>query len=67
MSVQEICKEIRSRAEKDARPSGEIFRDIIQTGTQMYCSKQWPRDAVIGFCAYLVRFLENQTPKDESK
>ena len=34
----------------------------MQTGAQMYLSRQWPRDAVISFCASLVRFLDNQTP-----
>lgn len=67
MSVQEICREIRARAERDARPSQEIYASIMQNGAQMYFSKQWPRDAVIGFCACLVRFLENQSPKEEQK
>jgi len=63
MPVQEICKEIRARAEKDSRPSEQIFQEILQSGAQMYISRQWPRDAVISFCASLVRFLENQTPQ----
>ena len=67
MSVQEICREIKSRAEKDARPSEQIYASIMQSGAQMYFSRQWPRDAVISFCASLVRFLENQTSKDEQK
>ena len=62
MPVQEICKEIRARAEKDSRPSEQIFREILQSGAQMYLSRQWPRDAVISFCASIVRFLDNQTP-----
>lgn len=62
MPVQEICKEIRARAEKDSRPSEQIFQEILQSGAQMYLSRQWPRDAVISFCASLVRFLDNQTP-----
>ena len=37
----------------------------MQTGAQMYLSHQWPRDAVIGFCASLVRFLDNQTPQKQ--
>ena len=65
MPVAEICKEIRSRAEKDARPSEEIYASIMQNGAQMYFSRQWPRDAVIAFCASVVRFLDNQTPKRE--
>ena len=67
MAVAEICREIRARAEKDARPSRDIFADILQTGAQMYMSKQWPRDAVIAFCASIVRFLDNQTPKKEEE
>lgn len=62
MPVAEICREIRSRAEKDSRPSEQIFQEILQSGAQMYLSRQWPRDAVISFCASLVRFLDNQTP-----
>ena len=62
MPVQEICKEIRVRAEKDSRPSEQIFQEILQSGAQMYFARQWPRDAVISFCASLVRFLDNQTP-----
>lgn len=65
MPVAEICKEIRSRAEKDSRPSEDIFHDILQSGASMYFSRQWPRDAVIAFCASLVRFLDNQSPKQE--
>ena len=67
MSVQETCREIRKRAEADGRPSKEIFASIMQSGTQMYFSHQWPRDAVIAFCAMMVRFLENQTPKEEQR
>ena len=63
--MAEICKEIRSRAEKDSRPSEEIFREILNSGTQMYFSKEWPRDAIISFCASIVRFLDNQSPKQE--
>ena len=62
MPIQEICKEIRSRAEKDSRPSEQIFQEILQSGAQMYFARHWPRDAVISFCASLVRFLDNQTP-----
>lgn len=62
MPVAEICREIRNRAEKDSRPSEQIFQEILQSGAQMYLSRQWPRDAVIAFCASLVRFLDNQTP-----
>lgn len=65
MPVAEICREIRAKAEKDNRPSQEIFREILQSGAQMYFSKQWPRDALISFCASLVRFLDNQTPKQQ--
>ena len=62
MPVAEICREIRSKAEKDSRPSEQIFQEILQSGAQMYFARQWPRDAVISFCASLVRFLDNQTP-----
>ena len=62
MPVQEICKEIRARAEKDSRSSEQIFQEILQSGAQMYFARQWPRDAVISFCASLVRFLDNQAP-----
>ena len=62
MPVAEICREIRSKAEKDDRPSEKIYASLMQTGAQMYLSRQWPRDAVIAFCASLVRFLDNQTP-----
>ena len=65
MPIADLCREIRSRAEKDDRPSEQIYASLMQTGAQMYLSRQWPRDAVIGFCASLVRFLENQTPKQE--
>lgn len=67
MSVQEICREIRSKAERDNRPSEQIYASIMQSGAQMYFSRQWPRDAVIGFCSSLVRFLVNQTPKEEPR
>ena len=67
MPIAEICKEIRAKAERDDRSSEQIYASIMQSGAQMYFSRQWPRDAVIGFCAMLVRFLENQTPKDETK
>lgn len=63
--MAEICKEIRSRAEKDNRPSEEIFREILNSGAQMYFSKEWPRDAIISFCASIVRFLDNQSPRQE--
>ena len=65
MPVAEICREIRSRAEKDNRPSEEIFREILNSGAQMYFSKEWPRDAIISFCASIVRFLDNQSPRQE--
>ena len=65
MPVQEICRQIKKLAEEDARPSQELYADIMKTGAQMYFSRQWPRDGVIGFCAMLVRFLENQTPKKD--
>ena len=67
MPVAEICKEIRSKAEKDNRPSQEIFQEILQTGAQMYFSHQWPRGAVISFCASIVRFLDNQTSNQENQ
>ena len=65
MPVAEICREIRARAEKDDRPSEQIYASLMQTGAQMYLSRQWPRDAVISFCASLVRFLDNQTPQKQ--
>ena len=62
MPIADLCREIRSRAEKDSRPSEQIFQEILQSGAQMYFARQWPRDAVISFCASIVRFLDNQTP-----
>jgi len=38
----------------------------LQSGAQMYFARQWPREAVISFCASIVRFLDNQTPKQEA-
>lgn len=61
MSVQELCRQIRRQAEADARPSKEIFAEIMQTGAQMYFSKQWPKEAVLSFCASIVKYLSNET------
>jgi hypothetical protein len=37
----------------------------MQTGAQMYFSKQWPKDGIISFCAAIVRFCANETPDKE--
>ena len=65
MSVQELCRQIRKQAEADGRPSKEIFAEIMRTGTQMYFSKQWPKDGIVSFCAAIVRFCANETPEKE--
>ncbi len=63
VSVKELCRQIRKQAEADGRPSKEIFAEIMQTGAQMYFSKQWPKDGIISFCAAIVRFCANETPE----
>ena len=67
MAVADLCREIRKLAEKDSRPSSQIYSEIMQTGAQMYFSKQWPREAVMSFCASIVRFLANSLPEDGGK
>ena len=62
MVVADLCREIKKLAEKDSRPSSQIYNEIMRTGAQMYFSKQWPKDGIISFCAAIVRFCANETP-----
>jgi len=64
----DLLKELKSRIEREDRPSEQLYASLKQSGAYMFMTNTMNKDLVLSFCAAMLKLYANLTQeKTENK
>ena len=59
--MDSLLKELKSRIEREDRPSEQLYASLKQSGAYMFMTNTMNKDLVLSFCAAMLKLYSNLT------